>query len=345
MVKQIFLSAIAFALLTGCSGKKEKTGQENEVEVIPVRVTTLKETNISRALDYTASLEAEKQVYYAPAATGRINKIHVEVGDRIREGQLLVEMDRTQLHQAEVQLNNVETEYKRALKLKETGSISEQAFDALVTQYEVAKSNVEFLNENTKLLAPFNGVVTGKFFENGELYTGSPAGGAPKASIISVEKIDPVKALVNMTEQYYPLLKEGVEVELKTTTYPDRTFQGKVSIVYPTIDPASRTFTVEVKIPNNEGLLRPGMYGTINFFVGETNTIVVPGLAVLKLQGSNNRYVFINDNGKAKRVAVTLGQRFDDLVEIFSPEIREGVQLVTTGQARLQDGSPIRITQ
>ncbi len=97
-------------------------------------------------------------------------------------------MDRTNLQQAEVQLKNLETEYNRAKMLNETQSISKQAYDAAVTQYEVAKSNVDFLKENTRMLAPFNGVVTGKYFENGEVYTGAAFGGASKPSIIAIEK-------------------------------------------------------------------------------------------------------------------------------------------------------------
>ena len=136
-----------------------------------------------------------------------------------------------------------------------------------------------------------------------------------------------------------------LSVELKSNIYPDRVFEGKVSIVYPTIDPASRTFTVEVKIPNNDEALRPGMYGTINFFIGETSTLVVPAIAVLKLQGANDRYLFLNENGRAKRVGVTLGRRFDDKVEVFSDDIKPGAQLVIVGQGRLIDGSPLKITK
>ena len=110
---------------------------------------------------------------------------------------------------------------------------------------------------------------------------------------------------MNLSEQYFLSVKKGTPVELKSNIFPDRTFNGMVNIVYPTIDPASRTFTVEVKIPNKDEALRPGMYGTINFFIGETETVVVPALAVLKLQGANNRYVFLNKEGKAKRVDVT----------------------------------------
>ena len=345
MIKNVILSTLAIAVLAGCSGKKDSDKDTSVVEAIPVKVQKLEKENIARTLDYTANLQADEQVYYAPAATGRIEKIYVEVGDRIKKGQLLVEMDRTNLQQAEVQLKNLETEYNRAKMLNETQSISKQAYDAAVTQYEVAKSNVDFLKENTRMLAPFNGVVTGKYFENGEVYTGAAFGGASKPSIIAIEKINPLKAYVNLSEQYFLSVKKGTKVELKSSLYPDRIFEGQVSIVYPTIDPASRTFTVEVKIPNDDEALRPGMYGTINFFIGNTETVVVPAIAVLKLQGANDRYVFINKDGKAKRVSVNLVKRFEDKIELISDEIQEGDELIVVGQGRVIDGSPITITQ
>ena len=87
------------------------------------------------------------------------------------------------------------------------------------------------------------------------------------------------------------------------------------------------------------------MYGTIDFFIGNTETMVVPAIAVLKLQGSNDRYVFLNKDGKAKRVAVKLGRRFEDQVELISDEIREGDELIVVGQGRLVDGSPLYITK
>lgn len=345
MVRNIVLTGLAMALLTGCSSKKEENQKTETIEAVPVKVMKLEKRNIAKTLDYTATLQADEQVYYAPASAGRIGKIYVEVGDRIKKGQLLVEMDPTNFQQAKVQLKNLETEYNRAVKLNETGSISKQAYDAAVTNYEVAKSNYDFLEENTKMLAPFDGIVTGKYFEDGELYTGAAVGGAAKPSIIAIEKINPLKAYVNLSEQYFLAVKKGTKVELRSNIYPDRVFEGTVNIVYPTIDPASRTFTVEVKIPNNDEALRPGMYGTINFFIGETETVVVPGLAVLKLQGANNRYVFLNKDGKAKRVEVTLGRRFEDQVEIISDEIQEGDELVVVGQGKLVDGKAIAVKQ
>lgn len=344
MIKNIVLTVLTIALFIGCSSKKEDT-KSTEAEAIPVKVLKLQKQNIAKTLDYTATLQADEQVYYAPAATGRIGKIYVEVGDRIKKGQLLVEMDPTNLRQAEVQLRNLETEYNRAVKLNETGSISKQAYDAAVTNYEVAKSNYDFLNENTKMLAPFDGIVTGKFFENGEVYSGAAMGGASKPSVIAIEKINPLKAYVNLSEQYFLSVKKGTKVELRSNIFPDRVFEGTVNIVYPTIDPASRTFTVELRIPNQDEALRPGMYGTVNFFIGETETLVVPAIAVLKLQGANDRYVFLNKDGKAKRVDVRMGRRFEDQLEIISSEIQEGDEIVVVGQGRLVDGSPLNVTK
>ncbi|MDE7072371.1 MAG: efflux RND transporter periplasmic adaptor subunit, partial [Bacteroidales bacterium] len=191
--------------------------------------------------------------------------------------------------------------------------------------------------------APFDGIVTGKYFEDGEMYTGGAFGGASKPSIIAIEKIDPLKAYVNLSEQYFLQVKEGGHVSLKCALFPNRVFDGKIQIVYPTIDPISRTFSVEVHIPNAKEELRPGMYATLEFDINQTETVVAPALAILKLQGSNDRYAFINRNGKAKRVNITIGKRFEDLVEIISPDIQEGDELVVVGQGKLIDGSPLEI--
>lgn len=341
MIKQVSLSVLAVAMLASCETKQTA----DVVEPTPVRVQKLDKTTITKELNYKANLEADEQVFYAPAQACRIGKIYVEVGDHIKKGDLLVEMDPTNLYQAQVRFKNVETEYQRALKLKETGSISQQSYDAAVANYEVSKSTMQNLLENTKLVAPFNGVVTGKYFENGELYTGAAAGGASKPSIISIEKINPLKAYVAIPESYFTSIKKGCAIELESEVYPGRKFAGSVSIVYPTIDSNSRTFNVEIKVPNSDEALRPGMYGSINFILGQTDAIVVSSMAVLKLQGSNDRYIFVNRDGVAKRIGVKLGKRFDDKIEIFSNEIKTGDEIVVVGQGKLIDGTVLNVVK
>lgn len=341
------LATVSVATLTSC-GSEEKSNAATDEIVALVRVDTIRTTTVDRKIEYTANLEANEQVFFAPTLSGtRIKKINVEVGDRIRKGDVLVEMDNNTLIQQDLQLKNLEVEYNRAVKLKETGSISDQNYDQIVTQYEVAKKAVANLKENTRLVAPFNGVVTGKYMEEGELYSGGAFGGASKPSIISIEQINPVKAIVNIAEGYYREVKKGMKVTLKCEIYPEQEFEGHISIIYPSIDPKTRTFSVELVFENSKELLRPGMYGTVYISTGKAQTQLVQSLAVLKMQGSNDRYLFLAKDGVAKRVSVKIINRYDDKVEIvpLDAEINEGDLIVTTGQAKLIDGRKLNIAQ
>ena len=136
-----------------------------------------------------------------------------------------------------------------------------------------------------------------------------------------------------------------MKLTLTSEIYPDKIFPATVEIVYPTIDPSSHTFQCKIVIPNGSMLLRPGMYVTTQIGLGKEKAIVAPYQAVEKLVGANDRYVFLNENGYAKRVAVTLGQRFDQNIEIIAPEIIDGVELVTTGQHKLVDGVKINVVK
>ena len=154
-----------------------------------------------------------------------------------------------------------------------------------------------------------------------------------------------LKALIAIPENYYPLVKKGMQVNLSSEIYPGETFPATVEVVYPTVDPASHTFQAKLRIPNSGLKLRPGMYVKTRMSLGMARAMVVPYQAVLKLTGSNDRYVFVDDGGVARRVFVKLGQRFDENIEIISDELQEGDRLVTVGQAKLVDGSKLNVTK
>ena len=139
------------------------------------------------------------------------------------------------------------------------------------------------------------------------------------------------------------MIEEGMKLTVKSEVYPNETFPATIEVVYPTIDAASHTFQCKVVIPNLTEKLRAGMYVTTTLGLGKENTIVVPYQSVEKLIGSNERYVFINENGYAKRVSVKLGQRFDENIEIIAPEIYEGVEYIYVGQRKLVDGVKIEV--
>ena len=190
------------------------------------------------------------------------------------------------------------------------------------------------MRTNTYVQAPFTGVISAKNYEDGELYGGQP--------IVVLTQVNKLKTLVAIPESYIPQVKAGMRLSLRTEVYPDREFPATIEVVYPTVDAASHTFQVKVVVNNEQGLLRPGMYVNATLGLGKATVITAPYQAVLKLIGANDRYVFINNNGYAQRVSVEMGQRFGDEVEISAPEIVEGVELVTKGEARLVDGVKIR---
>jgi len=225
------------------------------------------------------------------------------------------------------------------------GGISKQQYDQMKTQVEVTRLNVDLLKTNTNLSAPFSGVITAKYFENGELFSGAPNTQAGKAAVVVLQQINPIKAVISVSEKYYPVVKKGMKVIVKSDIYPNKEFEGKISLIHPTINSATKTFNVEIMVTNNEELLRPGMYARVNLEFAKESAMVVPSSAVLQQMGTNNRYVFVYDNGKAKRIEVQMGKRFDDKVEIESELIQEGAVLIISGHAGLVDGAKVKIVE
>jgi len=331
--------------ITSCSsgGKEDATVESKEAE--KVKVMNIESTVIDNELVFTSTLIPNEEVYFAPATPGRIDKIYVEVGSRFREGDLLFVMDQTQLHQARIQLKNLEVDMARFDTLIKSNSIPKQQYDQFKTQYDIAKTNVQFLEENSRLKAPFGGIVSGKYYENGEMFSGAPNTQAGKAAVITLVQINPLKAVVNISERYLTQIKLGMEADIVTDVFPDKPVKGKVMRIYPTIDQLSRTFQIEISVPNPKEELKPGMFCRTTFYAGKIDAYIVPSNAVMKVQGSNERFVYLEKNGKAERVFVEIGRRFDDQVELISDKIKPGDKLIFSGQARLVDGVDVVVVK
>ena len=350
MYYSFILSAAVAGCTAGNSGEgnlggtdTDTTGISTAVSEQMVEVMILEEQIISRTIEYTSSLIPFEEIHLAPASPGRVERIFAEIGDRVKKGDKLVQMDRTQLHQASIQFQNVATDFRRLDTLNRVGSISKQQYDQVKAQYDIAKSNLEFLEENVVLRAPLAGVISGRYFEDGELYSGAPNTAAGKAAILSIVQIDPIKALVNISEKYFPSISTGMDAMVTCDIYPEDNFPGRVLRIYPTIDPMTRSFTIEVEISNEQELLRPGMFCRVEMKLGEEMALVVPSVSVLKLQGSNERYMFLEENGYARRITVEVGKRFDDKIEVISSELHPGSRLIVTGQAKLLDGDRVKV--
>ena len=325
----------AAALLSGCGANTEEVSQDR---VEQVRTTPLAYQEVSRQIELSTTLQGYEEMNISPSLTGIIEKIYVEVGDRVRKGDTLVRMDQNQLNTTRLAYANLQIEMNRVRMLLESEAISQQTYDQTKLSFDQTAESLRFLEENTFVLAQYDGVISTKSYEDGELYAGAQP-------ILRLTQINELKAYVNVPETYFPLVKKGMKVNVYSDIYPDKVFPATIEIVYPTIDPASHTFTLKLRIPNSSELIRPGMYVSTVLDLGRTEALAVPYQAVLRLIGSNNRYVFVDEGGVAKRVFVEIGERHDQTIEISSDSLKVGDPIVTTGQAKLVDGVRLNVVK
>lgn len=328
-------AACAALLFVACSGAKESTEQTEEETVQLVKVARVTEQAVPQVVSYTATIEPYKRNLISSSLPNRIKKIYVEVGDHVKAGQKLVDLDRANLAQQKLQLDNLELEYKRVQELFAVGGASQQQVDQMRTQYETAKTSYENLDENTVLVSPTNGVVTARNYDNGDLATGA---------ILTVMQIQPVKVQVNVSESDFTKVKLGMPVDVNVEVYGDEVFKGKVSLIHPTIDASTRTFVTEINIPNADNRIRPGMFARVNIDFGSVNRVVVPDQAVVKRSGSGDRFVYVYKDGKVSFNQVQLGRHMDTSYELISG-VENGAEVVIAGQSRLKDGAEVKVVE
>ncbi|MFP4288134.1 MAG: efflux RND transporter periplasmic adaptor subunit [Bacteroidales bacterium] len=339
--KQYGWIVFIFYIFLGVSCSSTGNDENNQERKMPVRVAPAAIENVSNDLGFTGVVQAYEVAHIAPSMPVRIEKILVDVGDKVSKGQLLVQMDRTQLFQAQVQLKNLEKELSRLDTLLKAGAVTQQNYDQLKTQYDVAKSNIENLSTQTEIRSSLTGVVTGRYYSDGEMFSMTP-GPAGKPAIVTINQIQPVKVMINVSERFFPVLQKGQTARVTSDVFPNRVFDGRVNKLSPVVDRASGTFSVEIIIDNNDETLRPGMFARVSLNLGQQDVFLVPALAVLKQSGSDERFVFVVEDQKAVRQTVQTGRKFDAQIEILSG-IRQGQQLVVSGQHNLIQGSKVEI--
>ncbi len=336
--------ALAALIMTGCGTKAGKqTADADSLKKVEVKTTVTELEKVNQIAEFTGNIEANVVNNIGPNNPVRINRILVDVGAYVSKGQLLVEMDPTNYIQANVQLANVQEDYNRVKSVYEAGGVARQQVDQLETQLKVLREQVANLKENIELRSPISGVVTGRYFDAGDLYSMSPnASGA--AGILTVMQINPLKVTVNVSEQYFPSVKRGMGVEIAVDLFPGKTFNGSVSLVYPAINAATRTFTVEVTIPNPSNTLRPGMYCRATLRLGDKQGIMLTDLAIQKQVGTAERYVYVVKNGVAERRVITIGRQVENRYDVLSG-LEAGEEVVTSGISRLQDGTEVTVVK
>jgi RND family efflux transporter MFP subunit len=337
MKKIASLLLISTLVLASCSGEQGKTeGTETSEKIYPVKVAEVEKAMVSQIIEFTGNIEPMVKNVISSAAAQRIEKIYVEVGSRVKKDQLLVQMESINYAQAKIQLENLKLDLSRIEALYNSGGVPAQQYDQMKTQVKIAEESLENLDKNTKLLSPIDGIVVQKNFDNGDLAPGQP--------ILVVMQMQPVKILIAISEEFFPQVKIGTPVEISLDVYPGKRFNGRVMLIYPVIDPNTRTFQAEVRIDNPSLQIRPGMFARAKVDFGTKERIVVPDKAVIKQQGTNDKYVYVLDGDIVKYTKVELGKRVDSIYEVLGG-LETGQKIVVAGNSSLIDGSKVQITE
>jgi len=340
-MKKTIIIALAVLAAAGCTQKKNTQEAQAAGSVQPraqaVKVMPASMQDVQQDGIYSATVQAFAVNNIAPQSGSRIQKINVEVGDFVSKGQILAEMDRVQLDQAKLRLSNAETELARLKQLYEQGGLAQSDYEAQELNYKVSKSSYDNLLENTILRSPISGVVTARNYDRGDMY-------GMASPIFTVQQITPVKLLVGISEGDYTKVSKGDKVTLTVDALPGKTFSGSIRRIYPVIDPMTHTVNVEVQVPNGDRQLRPGMYAKVAVTFGHNRSIVVPDAAVVRLQGSGQRNVFVVEDGVAVQKEVSLGRHFDSQYEILSG-LKEGEAVVVKGGSALRNGASVEVIE
>jgi|BioPla2DNA2_1021312.scaffolds.fasta_scaffold34677_2 RND family efflux transporter MFP subunit len=325
----------------GCGGNRKNNGSGSDgvsadsVKISLVAVEAARMQDVPQTDVFTSTVQAFAVNNIAPQAGGRIERIHAEVGDFVSQGKVLAEMNRSQLDQARLKLVNDSTEFGRLKQLYDEGGLSKSDLDAIEMSLKVSRSAYRNLLENTLLRSPISGVVSARNYDRGDMYAGQP--------IFVVQQITPVKLLIGISETDYTKVHVGDAVEITADALPGEIFTGKIKRVYPTIDPATHTVTTEIQVTNADRKLRPGMFAKVKVEFSVNHSVTVPDVAVVKQQGSGQRFVFVlNGDSTVSLRIVTLGRHFGTSYEILDG-LQEGEVVVTKGQASLKNGSEVQV--
>jgi RND family efflux transporter MFP subunit len=335
MKSQYLYIAAMTTLLWSCSSSETK---EDSAEQLPrIEVDVAHNRNVAQVKTYTANVEADNINNISPSSPNRIKTITVEVGDRVRKGQTLATLDPVNINQTKLNLEQTKREYDRAVTLLEIGAGTQQTVEQLKTQLDVAQTQYNNLLENAVLTSPINGVVTERNYDPGDMSSSLP--------ILTVGQLSPiVKVMINVSENDLTLVRAGMPVDVTFDAFPGETFNGKIERIHPTVDTATRTFSVEVQISNRDERILPGMFARVEINLGNKDNVVVPDRAIVKQTGSGNRYVYVYRNGTVSYHKVELGQRLDDAYELLSG-INDGDTVVIAGQTKLADGVKAEIVK
>jgi len=337
MKKNLIFSTLLLLVfvLASCGRTNEDTTETTEALPL-VRAAVAVKKDVPQTADFSATVQPEARNNIVPGVPARIRRIFVETGDRVSRGQRLAQMDDANLAALQVQVANLRVTYKRMSELLAIGGISQQDVDNIKLQLDLAETNLRNMEENTFLISPINGIVTARNFDEGDFFGGA------QFPLLTIMQINPVRLFINVPESNFTRVERGMSVNVTFDVFGDEMFEGKVSLIHPTIDELTRSFVTEITLQNSDLRIRPGMFARVSLNFGDVNRVVISDRSVIRQQGTGNRYVFtLNRDNTVSYKRVVLGNRIGNYFEVLSG-VEAGEKVIVDGISGLVDGRRVQ---
>lgn len=369
----IAIAAVAIALLVFQVARKQwhKDGDMNVVDkAVPVTIAAVVQHEFADEISAVGTLKARDTSPLSPKVAGSVNQILVDVGDRVKVGEVVIKLDRTNfdlgvkqaqaalavvqaaIPQAEAQFEQAEKEYRRATELLEEKVIPQRRFDASEAAFKTAKEAVSSARarhdqakaalgtalehlKDADIQSPIGGTVVERNVDIGQAV-------APGGQLLRIVDQTSLKADIDLPEGDIGRLAIGATAMITVDSSPGEEFSGKVIVINPMVDRQTRTFRVRIQVPNQAGKLVDGMFAKVKLFMGKRRALSVPRDALQRLPGSGTYYVFVVDGNKAVKRTVQVGVIEEQLAEVRDG-LAEGEKVVTSGAGRLRSGTEVNV--
>ena len=352
---RILVLGLTLALVTASGCSRDKSGEPaaaptgapaaggaaaSAPEPVTVTVETVAVERVERTVDFVGTLRADAEAEVATEVDGRLLTIEADLGDQVKEGQVLASLDSAtldaQLREAAANLQKASTDEARAEKLKAQGVMSQQEFDTISSAQHVAQARRDVLAihlAHTKIRAPFAGRIAKRLVDVGNyVRVGTP--------IFVLVADDPLRLRGEVPERFVAELAIGQEVRGSVEAFPGDVLKGRLARISAAADSTSRALTVEATIPNPDGRLKVGFFCKAAILTkSDAEALVVPVEALVNFAGVTRVFI-VDEGGVARTRPVRTGLSLGTKVEIVEG-LSRGDRVATSALARLAEGSKV----
>ena len=343
----VFITILTSLLVTSC-GNKDKTNNTSTNDTISkVEVYIVNKQTIPNTLVFLGNFIPFKEATLGTTIPGKIEKIFVDEGSAVRQGQTLVQMSSEMLLQSQAEYEALKKDYQRVKNLADKQSVSQQDLDHIKAQYEAAEARYNLLKSNTEIKAPFDGVVDKLLAHEGENYFFSASidiGQTLSTGILHLVKINPLYFEFEVGEKDLPYIKNNSKIKLIANSYNNDTLTGVIDFISPTLNPTKATATVRAKINNTSMKYKPGMTGKVFIDIISKDVISIPLQAIIKEPENDLYFVYIvNNQNKIEKKEVYNLQYLGE--NVILEGLNEGDKVIISSKKNLEAGTTVQVIQ